>query len=289
MVVLVRGRRGCQQEDPRGGGVEENAAGGLPRRGEKFSHEDIGVSRSTCPPELSLTEPRPLEKTRKTKAPQELVSPQDTTTISNLQILSAPAALWPLIAIVIANATIAALESAGTSFFRETFGFGPAEVGAYFMFTSVPCCLTVVLSPYLAKARTMNSKNVLLVGNILQGFGMVLGPKNSVVLGAVSLVVAGLGMGFVDGISPALLGEVTDREFGGSSRIFVLNTCACQLGFVVGPLVGNLIYSEVGYVVFCYCFGAAQVAFGMLYGWCHCLPGKNGRGKKDTPETDSLI
>lgn len=214
---------------------------------------------------------------------------EDPGLVSNVRILSTPAALWPLAAVAIANAGISALEATAAFYFRDTFGMEPSEVGAYYMSTSVPSCALVALSSFVARKCGPGSagmRRALILGTVVQGLGMLVGPKDSLVVEAMSLCLTGMGMGLVDGVTPTLLGDVTDDHFGGTGRIFVLNNAACQLGFVIGPVIGNWVFQIAGYLGFCWVFGGLQVLFGAV--WYFSETQRGGRWESTSDKLEDL-
>ena len=48
-------------------------------------------------------------------------------------------------------------------------------------------------------------------------------------------------MGLVDGCSPALLSQVSNKDHGGTGIVYTLNTMAVQSGFIFGPICGSMI------------------------------------------------
>jgi hypothetical protein len=81
----------------------------------------------------------------------------------------------------------------------------------------------------------------IVLGLFLQGLFSIVGPKTSPAFHAFCLGVLGGGMGIVDGVAPSVLGEVVKRnsQFRNTGKVFVLANMSVQLGFVVGPLLGN--------------------------------------------------
>mmetsp|Transcript_38575 Transcript_38575/g.111264 ORF Transcript_38575/g.111264 Transcript_38575/m.111264 type:complete len:128 (+) Transcript_38575:2-385(+) len=82
-------------------------------------------------------------------------------------------------------------------------------------------------------------------GLACQGLWTLMGPKSVIPLEVVCFMFLGSGMGAVDGTSPAILGDIADRKFGGTGRIYLMSNVAVQAGFVVGPVLGNAVV-EVG-------------------------------------------
>jgi MFS family permease len=195
--------------------------------------------------------------------------------VSVYEILVSPHALWPLLAIAVANAVISGLEATCAHFLADAFSFSPGVVGAFYMFTSIPSCIFVALGPSVAAFLERQFPGIetgmaarrltIIIGCALQGVGMLVAPKNSLLVEVISFFVTGVGMGLVDGVTAGLLGDVTDAYFRKSSKVFVLQNTFCQLGFVIGPVLGNLVFSYLGYLGFCLCFGGAQIGFALLW------------------------
>uniref|UniRef100_A0A7S2TFC7 Major facilitator superfamily (MFS) profile domain-containing protein n=1 Tax=Prorocentrum micans TaxID=2945 RepID=A0A7S2TFC7_PROMC len=96
----------------------------------------------------------------------------------------------------------------------------------------------------------------------------MIGPKSLLWVNLLSFVGLGAGMGIIDGATPSLLAEVASDRFGGSGKIFVLSNVAVQLGFAVGPVLGNAIVGHYGFGVCSAVTGAALLA---------CVPLVRGR------------
>ncbi|CAK0881826.1 unnamed protein product [Prorocentrum cordatum] len=170
-----------------------------------------------------------------------------------------PEVLRPLGALAAANAAISCLESTVARHLREAFGLSAGQVGAAFLLVSGPSCLLSgaagPLGNRLGRARLVRA------GLLLQGLSTMLGPKSWLWVNLVSFVGIGAGMGAIDGATPSLLGEVASERFGGSGKIFVLSNVAVQLGFVVGPILGNSIVGVYGFGVCSVAAGAALVVY----------------------------
>mmetsp|Transcript_36538 Transcript_36538/g.73665 ORF Transcript_36538/g.73665 Transcript_36538/m.73665 type:complete len:522 (+) Transcript_36538:95-1660(+) len=170
--------------------------------------------------------------------------------------------LRPLGALVAANAAISCLESTIARHLTYTFGLTTGQIGAMFLLVSVPSC---VMSGFAGPLGNRFGRTVLLrVGLVVQGFFTALGPKTSSGVVAASLLGLGAGMGLVDGATPPLLGEVADKRFGGSGKIFVLSNVAVQMGFVLGPLAGNAVVQACGFGVSCLVNGGVLLAYSQL-------------------------
>jgi MFS family permease len=82
----------------------------------------------------------------------------------------------------------------------------------------------------------------------------------------VSLAFVGGGMGLIDGATPALLADESERIFGVSSgKIFVLSNMAVQMGFVAGPLVGNSIVQAAGFTINSLLCGALLAVYALVF------------------------
>eukprot|EP00929_Paragymnodinium_shiwhaense_P002051 TRINITY_DN102244_c0_g1_i1.p1 TRINITY_DN102244_c0_g1~~TRINITY_DN102244_c0_g1_i1.p1 ORF type:complete len:389 (+),score=76.20 TRINITY_DN102244_c0_g1_i1:91-1257(+) len=169
--------------------------------------------------------------------------------------------VWrPLGALMVANAAISCLESTFARYCLETFGWSVSTVGAAYLATSVPSCFMSGISGPLG--AWLGDRTLLLkVGLAMQGVFTMLGPKDNVSMEMVSLFGLGAGMGVVDGCANPVLGEVAAANFGGTGKIFVLANTFVQLGFVLGPIVGNMLVECFGFANTSVVMGGAAVAY----------------------------
>lgn len=178
---------------------------------------------------------------------------KDTTSVG--EILRLPLVARALGALVVANAAISSLESTIARFAGEAFGLSAGRVGALFLFVSVP---SVVMSGFAGPVgNRIGRTNLVRAGLMAQGIFTMLGPKRSLIVEVVSLLGLGLGMGAIDGAAPALLAELCK----GSGKIFVLSNAAVQLGFVIGPVLGNAVVARSSFGAWCLLAGAFLVAY----------------------------
>jgi len=161
---------------------------------------------------------------------------------------------------MLANAGISCLESTFAAYSLHTFGWSAAKVGACYLLTSVPSVLMSGLAGPIGN-RVGDRPLVLKVGLAMQGIFMMIGPKELLSVEVISLIGLGFGMGIVDGTGNPILDEASADHFGGSAKIFVLSNIAVQLGFVVGPVLGNAIVERYGFSKCCLVAGAAMVLY----------------------------
>ena len=103
-----------------------------------------------------------------------------------------------------------------------------------------------------------------MLGCVLEGGFMMLWPKRSFAVEVISLFFVGAGMGLVDGAAPALLGQETDRLLGPTGKVYVLSNFAVQGGFLLGPLVGNMITQAAGFTAASIVCGASLVLYTLV-------------------------
>lgn len=177
-------------------------------------------------------------------------------------MLKRPEACIPLGVLVVANAGISCLESTVARHLSFSFGMAAASVGAFFLLVSVPSCL---LSGFAGPiGNRIGQRTLVRMGLLVQGFFTCLGPKSCFGVNVVSMLGLGAGMGMIDGATPALLGTVADKYFQGSGKIFVLSNMAVQLGFVIGPVLGNIVVEAHGFGRCCMASGALLIAYTAL-------------------------
>jgi len=173
-----------------------------------------------------------------------------------------PEILKPLGVLIIANAAISCQESTIARYAMETFDFSVGQVGMYYLVTSVPTTLASGWAGHLA--NRIGLRRTVGGGLLLQGLFTALGPKNNLVVNAISMVVLGLGMGFVDGGAPSLLGDTSDKYFQGSGKIYVLSNVGIQAGFVFGPIGGSALVEAYGFTICCIVTGLILVVYSPL-------------------------
>ena len=79
-------------------------------------------------------------------------------------------------------------------------------------------------------------------------------------------------MGLVDGVTPALLGAMSDEHFGGTGVIYAVNTATVQLGFMVGPVGGGALKQLFGFEIMSVALGliVALYALVVVAVFCEC-------------------
>merc|ERR1711924_174768 len=140
-----------------------------------------------------------------------------------------------------------------------TFGFDVAKVGLFYHLNSVPC---VSMSAFAGPlGNRFGRSTMVFFGLLVQGLSTMLWPKNVLAINAISMVGIGIGMGIVDGATPALLSDVAGKLFQGTGKVFVLSNAGVQLGFVIGPILGNALFGAYGFSTCCGIFGLVLVAY----------------------------
>ena len=143
----------------------------------------------------------------------------------------------PLLALCSANAAISCLEATFGSYMIETFHKDATTIGLMYIITAVPSVIGSKLGGPLG--NRFGRWRICLIGMVLQGFFFALGPKTNFKAEAVSMFGAGLGMGLVDGVTPAMLGQRAAEAHGSTGIVYTLSTVAVQSGFIIGPIFGS--------------------------------------------------
>tara|TARA_B110000208_G_scaffold5262_1_gene6817 strand:+ start:116 stop:1726 length:1611 start_codon:yes stop_codon:yes gene_type:complete len=145
----------------------------------------------------------------------------------------------------VANAAISCLEANIGSYLQKDMGLTVSQSGLMYIVTALP---SVAAS---AVAGTIGNRcgrwQTVCFGLLLQGSFYALGPKSSMAVECISLIGLGVGMGLVDGVTPALLGKMSDERFDGTAVIYAINTATVQLGFMVGPVGGGAMKELFGF------------------------------------------
>lgn len=187
----------------------------------------------------------------------------EADSVSTRAMLSDDMILKPLAGLAVANACISCLESTVSKYFMSTFGMNPGGVGTFYLWNAAASCLMSGFAGPIG--NYFGRKNAVMAGLVMQGVFMMVGPKDSLIVEVVSFVGVGLGMGCIDGTMPALLGEVADARFNGSGKVYVLANVAVQVGFVLGPVLGNVIRQFCGFQVCCITAGMLVVLYTGLF------------------------
>eukprot|EP00811_Abedinium_folium_P034015 NODE_6934_length_1624_cov_4.641951.p1 GENE.NODE_6934_length_1624_cov_4.641951~~NODE_6934_length_1624_cov_4.641951.p1 ORF type:complete len:394 (+),score=94.24 NODE_6934_length_1624_cov_4.641951:117-1298(+) len=194
--------------------------------------------------------------------------------VSSGTMLRDPEVFIPLGALVIANASISCVESTIGRFTSQVFGFSPSASGLFFLLVAVPSCTFSALAGRLG--NSFGQKPVMFAALFIQGSFHILPPKTLLPMDVVSCLGLGTGMGLTDGTAPALLGEVTQRKYAGTGRVFVFSNVSVQVGFILGPVIGNILYESLGYQGCCTILGSCLVLYAPAF-W------RSGQPRKSEP------
>lgn len=181
----------------------------------------------------------------------------ETSSASVRDMLADPFVWKPLSGLMAANAAISCLESTVSRYFMVHFDFSPGQVGAFYLNTSVPSIIASGFAGHIG--NYFGRRRAIAATLVLQGLFMMLGPKSLLSVEVLSFAGIGFAMGGTDGMMPALLGEFVDERFGGSGKIYVLSNVAVQVGFVLGPILGNAVTQLYGFQACCVVLGGMLV------------------------------
>lgn len=156
--------------------------------------------------------------------------------------------------LVITNTGCGCVEGTIARRLIDTFGLHPGQVGKMYLLLALSSIVFAAASGDLG--NTVGRVTVIRAGLLIQGLAIFLGATSSLAWTAVSLMMMGVGIGLIDGATPPLLEEIVQKHFASSGRIFVMSNTCVQLGFLVGPLMGNAIIDCWGYTICCICGGA---------------------------------
>eukprot|EP00928_Gymnodinium_smaydae_P049936 TRINITY_DN33548_c0_g1_i1.p1 TRINITY_DN33548_c0_g1~~TRINITY_DN33548_c0_g1_i1.p1 ORF type:complete len:416 (-),score=25.77 TRINITY_DN33548_c0_g1_i1:75-1268(-) len=194
--------------------------------------------------------------------------------ISVRSMLVCPQLSKVLGALLLANAAISCLESTVARYFMDTFGFSVSKVSLFYLLTSVPSC---VMSAQAGPAGNRFGRELIMFfGLCFQGFFTLLGPKDVLYVEMLCFFFLGGGMGAIDGTAPALLGAIADARFGGTGKVYLMQNMAVQVGFVLGPVLGNAVVEARGFACGMFAMGLVLLLYALLF-----LPRRRGQAVQD--------
>jgi predicted MFS family arabinose efflux permease len=192
-----------------------------------------------------------------------------TPAVSTTALLMHKGIFLPLICLVFANAAISMVESSYSRFATTAFGYNAGQCGALFLAVAVPTSICSAAAGPLGNATHRSS--MVFIALVMQGVFTALAPKENFAVLLASFVGMGAGMGIIDGAVPAILGETADAHFMGTNKVYSLANGSVQLGFLIGPIVGNSIVSRAGFGHACAFFGWAIVLLAALIAISSCM------------------
>eukprot|EP01060_Flectonema_neradi_P027887 TRINITY_DN3752_c0_g4_i1.p1 TRINITY_DN3752_c0_g4~~TRINITY_DN3752_c0_g4_i1.p1 ORF type:complete len:409 (+),score=48.42 TRINITY_DN3752_c0_g4_i1:27-1229(+) len=163
-------------------------------------------------------------------------------------------------ALLFANMAISALEATFGIYGLKALGLGPSAVGILYLFSTIP---TMLASKCCAPLQRYCGVRWYVVcgGLILQGTSFMLGPKSNLFLEVVSFVGLGTGMGLIDGTAPEINSAIAKERYGGSTAVHSLSICAIQVGFIIGPLLGNYLMEHINFWGMSFMLGLFMVLY----------------------------
>jgi len=107
-----------------------------------------------------------------------------------------------------------------------------------------------------------------------------------------ALVIMGIGIGCVDGCSPALLGQIADLRHSDEvyGTVFALRGVAESLGFIAGPLIATALMGEMEFRATTILLGSCVAAYAPLLLALKCMPEfklARADGKVDPAQQDA--
>ena len=163
-------------------------------------------------------------------------------------------------ALLFANMAIGALEATFGLYGLEALGLGPSAVGIIYLFSTIP---TMFASKACAPLQRYCGVrwHVVFGGLIIQGVSFMLGPKSNIFLEIISFIGLGTGMGLIDGTSPEINSAISKARYGGSTAVHSLSICAIQVGFIIGPILGNYLMKNINFWGMSFVLGLFMVVY----------------------------
>ena len=159
--------------------------------------------------------------------------------VSDRRMAAVLGAVW------VANASISCLEANIGAYLQQDMGLSVSASGLTYIVTALPSVAASFVAGSIG--NRCGRWQTVSAGLVVQGLFYSLSPKDNIWVEYISLVGLGVGMGLVDGVTPALLGAMSDERFGGTGVIYAVNTASVQLGFMVGPVGGGALKQLFGF------------------------------------------
>lgn len=183
-----------------------------------------------------------------TDTPSDKPAKRSMNGIIDLRLLRKFPNVIPLFAIAaVASFALATLEGTFGRLIKDMLGYGPFQFGIIFSYESVLSVLvSVLLLQWLTKR--MSASGMLKLAYGLQGVGLALNPVAgiiaSVVPGMATLLIASTVYAVGSGIANPALSAATSRLVPDNAQgeLFGLLQVARNFGFVVGPMLGGVLF-----------------------------------------------
>jgi len=155
------------------------------------------------------------------------------------------------------------LQSMVFKLMEENFELSVGAASFTWLFQAWPSILTVLLMG--PAAQSIGFRLIMLTGILLAGTSALLVDEKSLVIVILELVAAGLAIGAENATVPRLLEDVAYRYFEDPFAVYVLLNLSQQLGYVLGPLTGALIFHVSSFQTMCRVFGVVLLGYALSH------------------------
>lgn len=114
-------------------------------------------------------------------------------------------------------------------------------------------------------AQGIGFRLIMLTGLLVVGSGALIVDDKSFMCLIAELVVAGLALGAENATVPRLLEDVASRNFDDTSATWTLLNLGQQIGYVLGPLIGAVLYHVGGLRTMCRAFGVLLIGYALSH------------------------
>jgi len=166
--------------------------------------------------------------------------------------------------LVVTNVGCGCVEGTIARHLHVKFGLSAGAQGRFYLLLAISSVIFSALSGDLG--NRFGRIKVIRFGLLLQGVSTLSGASSSLILSAIAFAITGIGIGLIDGATPSLLGNTVTKHFGETGRIYVMSNTCVQLGFLFGPMLGNIIVANLGYGVCCMLGGSLMVWYSAYLG-----------------------
>mmetsp|Transcript_131544 Transcript_131544/g.262485 ORF Transcript_131544/g.262485 Transcript_131544/m.262485 type:complete len:471 (+) Transcript_131544:75-1487(+) len=159
--------------------------------------------------------------------------------------------------LVVTNFGCGCVEGTIARHLHLKFGLSAGAQGRFYLLLAVSSVIFSAMSGDLG--NRLGRIKVIRFGLLLQGISTLMGASPSIITSAIAFCITGVGIGLIDGATPSLLGDTVTKHFGETGRIYVMSNTCVQLGFLFGPMMGNIIVASLGYGVCCMIAGSLMI------------------------------
>ncbi|CAK9083169.1 Probable vesicular acetylcholine transporter-A (VAChT-A) (Solute carrier family 18 member 3-A) [Durusdinium trenchii] len=184
--------------------------------------------------------------------------PRDVLAPLRYPMISRPLALLCLVVMY-----GAALQAMIFKVMEEDLQLGVVPASFTWLFQAWPMILTsLLLGP---AAQGIGFRLIMLTGLLVVGSGALIVDDKSFMCLIAELVVAGLALGAENATVPRLLEDVASRNFDDTSATWTLLNLGQQIGYVLGPLIGAVLYHVGGLRTMCRAFGVLLIGYALSH------------------------